>query len=127
MDFTTPHKVGERIDDDYAQLKPGRGYAHSWVLRNCDGSLALVATLYEPVSGRFMEVFTTKPAMHFYAGTYLDGTLVGKNNIRYEKCAGLCLETQGLIDAPNHPAFPSTILYPGQIYQSQTIFKFSVK
>ena len=128
MDFTTPRKIGERINDDFAQLKPGRGYAHSWLLRNVkDSPPALAATLYEPVSGRFMEVFTTKPAMHFYAGTYLDGTLVGKNDVRYVKCAGLCFETQGLIDAPNHPAFPSTILYPGQTYQTQTIFKFSVK
>jgi aldose 1-epimerase len=126
MDFTTPHKIGERIDADFDQLKPGRGYAHSWLLRNSNGSLALAATLYEPVSGRFMEVFTSEPAMHFYAGTYLDGTLTGKNNIRYVKCAGLCLETQHLPD-PNQTAFPSTILYPGQNYQTQTIFKFSVK
>jgi len=126
MDFTTPRKIGERIDADYGQLKPGRGYAHSWNLRNNAGSLALATTLYEPESGRFMEVLTTEPAMHFYAGTYLDGTLTGKNNIRYVKCAGLCLETQHLPD-PNQPAFPSTILKPGQIYKSQTIFRFSVK
>ena len=126
MDFTVPHKIGERIDADFGQLKPGRGYAHSWVLRNNDGTLALATTLYEPVSGRFMEVFTTEPAMHFYAGTYLDGTLVGKNNTQYVKCAGLCLETQHLPD-PNQTAFPSTILYPGQTYKTQTIFKFSIK
>ena len=126
MDFTTPRKIGERIDADYAQLKPGRGYAHSWNLRNNAGSLALATMLYEPESGRYMEVLTTEPAMHFYAGTYLDGTLTGKNNIQYVKCAGLCLETQHLPD-PNQPAFPSTILRPGQIYQSQTIFRFSVK
>lgn len=127
MDFSVPHKIGERIDADFAQLKPGRGYAHSWVLRNNDGSLALSATLYDPESGRFMEVFTTEPALHFYAGTYLDGTLTGKNNIRYVKCAALCLETQHLPDSPNHPSFPSTILRPGQLYQTQTVFKFSVK
>jgi aldose 1-epimerase len=126
MDFTTPRKIGERIDADYAQLKPGRGYAHSWNLRNNSGSLSLATTLYEPESGRNMEVLTTEPAMHFYAGTYLDGTLTGKNNIQYVKCAGLCFETQHLPD-PNQPAFPSTILRPGQIYQSQTIFRFSVK
>ncbi|MGV8090266.1 MAG: aldose epimerase family protein [Mangrovibacterium sp.] len=127
MDFSTPHKIGERIDTDFEQLKYGRGYAHSWVLRNNSGSLALATTLYEPISGRFMEVFTTEPAMHFYAGTYLDGTLIGKNNIRYVKCAGLCLETQHLPDSPNQPTFPSTILQPGQTYQTQTIFKFSVR
>ena len=126
MDFTTPHKIGERIDADYGQLKPGRGYAHSWSLRNSEGALALATTLYEPVSGRYMEVFTTQPAMHFYAGTYLDGVLTGKNNIRYVKCAGLCLETQHLPD-PNQTAFPSTILRPGEIYRTQTVFRFSVK
>jgi len=126
MDFRTPHQIGERIDADYDQLKPGRGYAHSWQLRNSSGSLALATTLYEPQSGRYMEVFTTEPAMHFYAGTYLDGALSGKNNIIYVKCAGLCLETQHLPD-PNQKAFPSTILRPGEVYQSQTIFKFSVK
>ena len=128
MDFTAPHKIGERINHDFAQLKHGRGgYAHSWVLRNNGGSPALATTLYEPVSGRFMEVFTTEPAMHFYAGAYLDGTLTGKNNARYVRFAGLCLETQHLPDSPNQPAFPSCILRPGEIYQSQTVFKFSVK
>ncbi len=126
MDFTNPRKIGEFIDADYEQLKPGRGYAHSWDLRNNVDSLALAATLYEPESGRFMEVLTTEPAMHFYAGTYLDGTLTGKNNIRYVKCAGLCFETQHLPD-PNQTLFPSTILRPDEIYQSQTIFRFSVK
>ena len=126
MNFTTPHKVGERIDADYDQLKPGRGYAHSWSLRNREGTLALATTLYEPLSGRYLEVFTTEPAMHFYAGTYLDGTLTGKNNIRYVKCAGLCFESQHLPD-PNQTNFPSTILRPGETYQTQTIFRFSVK
>lgn len=126
MDFTTSRKIGEFIDADYAQLKPGRGYAHSWNLRNNVDSLALAATLYEPESGRFMEVLTTEPAMHFYAGTYLDGTLTGKNNTRYVKCAGLCFETQHLPD-PNQMSFPSTILRPDEIYQSQTIFRLSVK
>lgn len=127
MDFRIPHRIGERIDEDFAQLKPGRGYAHSWVLRNKDGAPALSTTLYEPESGRYMEVFTTEPAMHFYAGTYLDGALTGKNKVSYVKCAGLCLETQHLPDSPNHPAFPSTILRPGEVYQTQTVFKFSVK
>jgi aldose 1-epimerase len=128
MDFTTPHKIGERIHADFDQLKHGRGgYAHSWELDNKDGSLALVTTLYEPESGRRMEGFSTEPAMHFYAGSYLDGTLTGKNNVKYEQFGGLCLETQHLPDSPNQPAFPSTILRPGEIYQTQTIFKFSVK
>jgi len=128
MDFTTPHKIGERIHADFNQLKHDRGgYAHSWELYNKDGSPALVTTLYEPESGRYMEVFTTEPAMHFYAGSYLDGTLIGKNNVTYLMYSGLCLETQHLPDSPNQPSFPSTILRPGEIYKTQTVFKFSTK
>ena len=127
MDFTTPQRIGERIDADFEQLALGGGYDHNWVLRNSDGSLALAATVYEPESGRFMEVFTTEPGVQFYAGNFLDGTLTGKDNIIYVRRAGLCLETQHFPDSPNQPAFPSTILRPGQIYQTQTIYKFSVK
>ena len=127
MDFTTPHKIGKRIDADFEQLKIGGGYDHNWVLRNSDGSSALAATVYEPESGRFMEVFTTEPGVQFYTGNFLDGTLIGKNNIPYARRAGLCLETQHFPDSPNQPAFPSTILQPGQTYHTQTIYKFSVK
>ena len=127
MDFTTPHTVGERINMDFEQLKIGGGYDHNWVLRNSDGSLALAATVYEPESGRFMEVFTTEPGIQFYAGNFLDGTLTGKNNARYVRRGGLCLETQHFPDSPNQPTFPSTVLRPGETYESQTIYKFSVK
>jgi aldose 1-epimerase len=127
MDFTTPHPIGERIDADFEQLAIGGGYDHNWVLRNSNGSLALAATVYEPESGRYMEVFTTEPGVQFYAGNFLDATLTGKNNIKYVRRAGLCLETQHFPDSPNQPAFPSTILQPGQTYQTQTIYKFSTK
>ena len=127
MDFTTPHQVGERIDADFEQLIHGGGYDHNWVLRNSNGSLALAATVYEPESGRFMEVLTTEPGIQFYAGNFLDGALTGKNNTRYMKRAGLCLETQHFPDSPNQPSFPSTILQPDQTYQTQTIYRFSVK
>ena len=127
MDFTTPHPIGERIDVDFEQLAIGGGYDHNWVLRNSNGSLALAATVYEPESGRYMEVFTTEPGVQFYAGNFLDATLTGKNNIKYVRRAGLCLETQHFPDSPNQPAFPSTILQPGQTYQTQTIYKFSTK
>jgi aldose 1-epimerase len=127
MDFTTPHRIGERIDADFEQLQIGGGYDHNWVLRHSDGSLSLAATVYEPVSGRFMEVLTTEPGVQFYAGNFLDGTLIGKNNAKYVRRAGLCLETQHFPDSPNQPTFPSTILQPGQTYRTQTIYKFSVK
>jgi len=127
MDFTTAHTVVERINVDYEQLKIGGGYDHNWVLRNTNGTLALAATVYESESGRFMEVFTTEPGIQFYSGNFLDGTLTGKNNVRYQRRAGLCLETQHFPDSPNQPTFPSTILQPGQVYSSQTVYKFSVK
>ena len=127
MDFTSPHKIGERIDADFEQLIIGGGYDHNWVLSNSDGALSLAATVFEPQSGRFMEVFTTEPCVQFYAGNFLDGTLIGTNNTRFVRRAGLCLETQHFPDSPNQPSFPSTILQPGQIYQTQTVYKFSVK
>ena len=127
MDFTMPNKVGERIDADFEQLIFGGGYDHNWVLRNSNGSLALAATVYELESGRFMEVLTTEPGIQFYAGNFLDGTLTGKNNTKYERRAGLCLETQHFPDSPNQTSFPSTILQPGQTYQTQTIYRFSIK
>ena len=126
MDFTTAHKIGERIDADFEQLKIGGGYDHNWVLRNSNGTLALAATVYEPESGRFMEVLTTEPGVQFYAANFLDGTLTGKG-INYVRRGGLCLETQHFPDSPNQPTFPSTILRPGETYQTQTIYKFSVK
>jgi aldose 1-epimerase len=127
MDFTSPYQIGERIDADFEQLKLGGGYDHNWVLRSNDGSLALAATVYEPESGRFMEVFTTEPGVQFYAGNFLDGTLIGKNSVRYQRRSGLCLETQHFPDSPNQPDFPSTILQPGQTYKTQTVYRFSVK
>jgi aldose 1-epimerase len=127
MDFTQPHAVGERIDADYEQLAFGAGYDHNWVLRNNSGSPALAATVYEPQSGRFMEVHTTEPGIQFYTGNFLDGSLIGKGNTTYQKRAGLCLETQHFPDSPNQPAFPSTILQAGDTYHTQTIYRFSTK
>jgi aldose 1-epimerase len=127
MDFTTPHKIGERINADFEQLKLGGGYDHNWVLRNNAGLLALAATVYEPESGRLLEVLTTEPGIQFYSGNFLNATLIGKNNTAYGKQAGLCLETQHFPDSPNQPGFPSTVLQPGVTYQSQTVYRFSVK
>jgi aldose 1-epimerase len=126
MDFTAPHKIGERIDADFEQLKLGGGYDHNWVLRNEKGDLALAATVYDQQSGRCMEVFTTEPGIQFYTGNFLDGTLTGKG-VTYGKRAGLCLETQHFPDSPNQPSFPTTILKPGETYHTQTVYQFSVK
>lgn len=127
LDFTSPHAIGERINADNEQLKFGGGYDHNWVLDNQDGSLALAATVYEPESGRCMEVLTTEPGIQFYSGNFLDGTLTGKSGQKYVHRSGLCLETQHYPDSPNHPNFPNTILRPGQTLRSTTIYRFSTK
>lgn len=127
LDFTTPHAIGERINVENEQLKFGGGYDHNWVLDNQSGKLALAGTLYEPQSGRFMEILTTEPGLQFYSGNFLDGTRTGRSGKAYGLRSGLCLETQHYPDSPNHPNFPSTILQPGQTLRSTTIYRFSTK
>lgn len=127
MDFTTATAIGARIDADDEQVRLGSGYDHNWVLRNVDRSLALAAEVFEPGSGRFMEVYTTEPGVQFYTGNFLDGSLVGKNGKVYEQRYGLCLEAQHFPDSPNQPDFPSTILRPGGIYTQETTYKFSTR
>ena len=127
MDFRQPHSIGERINSDDEQLKFGLGYDHNWVLNSSDGSLALAARVYEPISGRVMEVWTTEPGLQFYSGNFLDGTLTGKDGRVYKHRYGFCLETQHFPDSPNKPNFPSTILRPGETYSTKTIYRFSAK
>jgi aldose 1-epimerase len=127
MDFATPTAIGARIDDPYDQLKLGHGYDHNWVLNSGGGRLALAASVYEPRSGRVMEVYTTEPGLQFYTGNFLDGSIKGKNGDVYDRRDGFCLETQHFPDSPNEPRFPSTVLRPGHTYRSTTIFKFGVK
>lgn len=121
MDFTKPKRIG----DDIVRVTEGGGYDHNWVLRG--SGLKEAAILYEPKSGRRMEVWTTEPGLQFYSGNFLDGKLTGKNGDAYGKNAGLCLETQHFPDSPNHADFPSTILRPGKKYTSTTVYKFGVK
>jgi len=120
FDFTTPHAIGERI----AQV-PG-GYDHNWVLNQATGQHS-AATVYEPTTGRTMEVTTDEPGVQFYTGNFLDGSLKGKNGVVYGKHAGFCLETQHFPDSPNQPKFPSTILKPGQTYRTTTSYTFGVR
>jgi len=126
MDFTKPTAVGARIDQEDEQLKFGLGYDHNWVLNGYDGSLRMVARVYEPATGRVMEVHTTEPGVQFYTGNFLDG-MTGKNGTAYHKRYGLCLETQHFPDSPNKPDFPSTVLKPGDKYVSTTIYAFSAR
>jgi len=127
FDFTTSTKIGARIEDPYDQMVLGHGYDHNWVLNRKGDGLSLAARVYEPTSGRVLEVSTTQPGVQFYTGNFLDGTVTGKQGHVYKHRYGLCLETQHFPDSPNHPDFPSTILKPGETFHSKTVFKFSTK
>jgi aldose 1-epimerase len=125
FDFTKGFVIGDRIKNDDEQLKLGRGYDHNWVLNPTNkGEVAFAAQVYEPKSGRVLEVWTDQPGIQFYSGNFLDGTIHGKGGVVYGQRSGLCLETQHYPDSPNHPDFPTTLLKPGTHFQSTTIFKF---
>lgn len=127
FDFTTSTVIGARIDQDNEQLKLGKGYDHNWVLNNSTaGSLYIAAQAYDPHSGRLLEVSTTEPGLQLYTGNFLDG-IHGKGGKVYNRRYAFCLETQHFPDSPNHPQFPSTVLKPGQHFQSTTVYKFSAK
>ncbi len=125
FDFRTPTSIGARIDQDNEQLLNGLGYDHNFVLNDGSANLKLAARVYDPESGRIMEVTTNEPGIQFYAGNFLDGTLTGKGGHIYPYRSGFCLETQHFPDSPNKPSFPSTILMPGKLYATQTIYTFS--
>lgn len=124
LDFSTTHRIGERIEADFKPLVQGIGYDHNYVLSGAGLKLAAVAK--EPKSGRVMTVKTTEPAVQLYTGNHLKGT-VGKSGHAYQKRHGFCLETQHYPDSPNQPAFPSTTLRPGDTYHSTTIYQFSAE
>jgi aldose 1-epimerase len=127
LDFTSPHSIGERIESQNQQLVFGSGYDFNYVINKADGELAFAASAFEPESGRYMEVFTTEPGVQLYTGNHLSGKEIGKSGVAYTKRTGFCLETQHFPDSPNQPAFPSTLLRPGETYKSTTIYKFSAK
>jgi len=127
LDFTAPMAIGARINQEDEQLKFGKGYDHNWVLNGGSGKLSLAARVTEPTTGRIMEVYTTEPGIQFYTGNFLDGTNVGKGGKVYKHRYGFCLETQHFPDSPNHPAFPSTVLKPGQTYRQTTVYRFLAK
>ncbi len=126
LDFTTPVAIGKRINDAFEQLHFGNGYDHNLVLNQGNDSLSFAAEVYEPVTGRKMDVYTTEPGMQFYSGNFLDKTDIGKKNVEYNNRSAFCLETQHFPDSPNHPDFPSVVLNPGEEYHQKTIYKFSV-
>ena len=127
MDFITPKAIGQDITKyDFVQLKNGNGYDHNWVL-NTNGDITKpAARLTSPQSGITLEVYTNEPGIQVYTGNFLDGTVKGKKGITYNQRASVCLETQHYPDSPNKPQWPSVILEPGQTYNSECIFKFSI-
>ena len=129
FDFTTAKSIGRDIGKQDEQLSFGLGYDHNWVLDKGgkDGELTLAAQVYESTSGRAMEIHTTEPGIQFYCGNFLDGRLRGKSGKPYVHRGGFCLETQHFPDSPNQTNFPSTILKPGDKYESKSVFKFSAK
>ena len=126
MDFTQATVIGERVGADFEALHFGGGYDHCWVLPKGDG-VRLAARVKDPKSGRVMEISTNQPAIQFYGGNFLDGTVTGKHGVKYAHRSALCLETEGFPDAPNQPDFPSAVLRPGQTYHHVMIHKFSAE
>jgi aldose 1-epimerase len=121
FDFNTPYEIGARIED-----VPG-GYDHTFVLSMTPPEeLRFAAKLKDPKSGRTLEIYTTEPGIQFYSGNFLDGTLKSGDFV-FEQYAGLCLETQHFPDSPNQPEFPSTILHPGEKYETSTMMRFGVE
>jgi aldose 1-epimerase len=127
FDFRKPTRIGARIKSEDPQMTIGRGYDHNWVLSRSAPGLSLAADVYEPTSGRTLQVRTTEPGVQFYTGNFLDGTITGKAGRVYRERYGFCLETQHFPDSPNQPRFPSTILRPGQTYRSRTVFVTGVR
>jgi aldose 1-epimerase len=127
LDFRTLTAIGARIDASDTQLNYAGGYDHNFVLRRTGPGLVHAVHVLDPTTGRTLDVSTTQPGLQFYSGNFLDGTITGKGGHVYGRRSGFCLETQHYPDSPNHPAFPSTILRPGENYQTRTVFAFGVQ
>lgn len=127
FDFTVAKNIGKDIDADNDQLVKGKGYDHCWIFNDTIKHMKKVAGLHHKESGRYMTVYTDQPAIQFYSGNFLDGTLESKKEAKYEKRSGLCLETQHYPDSPNQKKFPSVVLRAGEVYKTKTIYEFSIK
>jgi aldose 1-epimerase len=127
FDFRSATAIGARIDQEQEQLRHGLGYDHNFVLNREDSTVTHAARVYDPQTGRLMDVYTTEPGIQFYAGNFLDGSITGKAGHVYGHRSGFCLETQHFPDSPNQPEFPSTILRPGEEYRSTTTYVFGVR
>ena len=128
FDFNEPHAIGERVNEEYVQLKMGAGYDHNWVIdREDDGTIQKVADVYSPKSGRGMEVYTDQIALQFYCGNFFDGSYNNKFGKPIAYRGAIALETQRYPDAPNQPSFPSVELNPGETYTHTCTYKFYTK
>ncbi len=126
FDFQQPRAIGERIHDDHPQIAIAGGYDHNFVLGTKVIGMRLAATVFEPTTGRVMNIATSEPGLQFYSGNFLNG-LKGRNNAVYNKHAAFCMEPQHFPDSPNKPQFPTVVLRPGKEFTSLTIYKFFLK
>ncbi len=127
LDFTSPTRIGDRIEAGHEQIRFGKGYDHNYVIDGDLGTLRPAARVHEPVTGRVLEIETTDAGIQFYTGNFLDGSFEGKDGVAYPQRSGFCLEEQKYPDSPNHPAFPSAALQPGETYSKTTVYKFSAE
>lgn len=126
MDFTQPHTIGERINDDFEQLHIGKGYDHTFVLnKNLVDEYSYVGVCKSPKTGIKMEMYTTQPGVQLYTGNWMTGNFVAKNGHRYPMRSAVCFETQHFPDSINQPNFPSIVLKPNDVFKSRTTFIFS--
>jgi aldose 1-epimerase len=123
FDFRRPAAIGAQIAQNDEQLKFGNGFDHNFVLDRTGNTPGLAARVEEPENGRVLEVYTTQPGIQFYTANFLDGTLAGKGGRVYPGHPAFCLETQHFPDSPNHKEFPSTLLQPGQRFESTTVYR----
>jgi aldose 1-epimerase len=126
FDFRQATAIGARITANHEQIKIGGGYDHNFVLNGAAGEIRLAARAFDPSSGRMLEVHTTEPGVQLYSGNFAS-PIEGRGGESYPRHAGFCLETQHFPDSPNHPSFPSTVLRPGETFESTTVFRFGVQ
>ncbi len=127
MDFRKHRRIGDRINNDHVQLKNGLGYDHCWAVNGEPGTMRLAAELYDPESGRWMQIETDQPGIQFYTGNYMDGSVTGKGGVKQNHRTGLCLETQVHPDSPNQPELSNAVLRPGQTYKHTMVHRFGAK
>jgi aldose 1-epimerase len=127
FDFRRPTAIGARIAQDDEQLKFAGGYDQNWVVDKPAGQLGLMARVFEPTTGRVMEVLSNEPGLQFYSGNFLNGSNKGKGGWVYQRRSGFCMEPQHFPDSPNQPSFPSVVLKPGQVFHNTIIYQFSVQ